>query len=280
MEIGNRLLRDNEGSLTRKWIAAVLRFSRNQFYYQSKLEVKDKKIAVKIEKEREEDDTLGSRKLGVLLEVSRKKMQRVMRKYGLFARRKKKKYHYGGKAEKVFGNLANQPLIRRFREIIFSDIFEIKLVDGSKVRGCFALRKKTRQILSLVFDYGMKAELVVSTIQRIDFLKLENVIWHSDQGRQFGAKKTTEELMKKGFEISMSRAGTPTDNPFAERFVETFKLAVSERRRYQTLGEFLGISEKWVNFYNKKRPHEALNNLSPNQFANQNNLQTVPYLTL
>ncbi len=36
----------------------------------------------------------------------------------------------------------------------------------------------------------------------------------------------------------MSRAGTPTDNRYAERFVGLFKLAVAERRPYQTLGEF------------------------------------------
>ena len=47
----------------------------------------------------------------------------------------------------------------------------------------------------------------------------------------------------------MSRAGTPTDNGCAERFVGVFKLAVAKRKRYHTLGEFLLASEKWVNFY-------------------------------
>lgn len=273
-------MQEEPESLSRKLVSKTLNFSRNQFYYKSKLEFKDKKTALKIEKQHEDDDTLGSRKLGALLKSSRKKMQRIMRKYGIFARRKKKKYHYPGKSDKVFKNLANKSAIKKIREIIFSDIFEIKLADGAKIRGCFALRKKTRQILSMVFDYSMKADLVVATLQRIDFMRLENVIWHSDQGRQYGAEKTIRELMEKGFEASMSRAGTPTDNPFAERFVGTFKMAVAERRRYQTLGEFLEASEKWINFYNKKRPHEALNNLSPNKFANKNNLQTVPYLTL
>jgi transposase InsO family protein len=126
----------------------------------------------------------------------------------------------------------------------------------------------------------MKAGLVVETIRRINFLEIEKVMWHSDQGKQYGAKITREEILKRGFEASMSRAGTPTDNPFAERFVGTFKLAVAEKKRYQRLGEFLEEAERWVNFYNKKRPHEALNNLSPNNFANKKNLQTVPYLTL
>ena len=61
----------------------------------------------------------------------------------------------------------------------------------------------------------------------------------------------------------MSRAGTPTDNGYAERFVGVFKLAVAERRPYQTLGDFLRAAEAWVNFYNRERPHESLRYLSP-----------------
>ena len=78
----------------------------------------------------------------------------------------------------------------------------------------------------------------------------------------------------------MSRAGTPTDNGYAERFVGLFKLAVAERKPYHTLGEFLQAAEAWINFYNVKRPHESLNYLSPNQFAEKNSLQTLPYLAL
>ncbi len=63
----------------------------------------------------------------------------------------------------------------------------------------------------------------------------------------------------------MSRAGTPTDKGFAERFVGVFKLSLAERRTYHTLGEFLRAAEAWINFYNQERPHEGLNNLSPLQ---------------
>ena len=91
---------------------------------------------------------------------------------------------------------------------------------------------------------------------------------------------TLDELMIRKFTASMSRAGTPTDNPYAERFVGTFKLAVAERRKYYSLGEFLRASEKWINFYNRKKPHSGLNNLSPNQFAKKHDLQIVSYLSL
>lgn len=250
-------------------------------YYESKLEQKDKTFAFQLEKLYEEDDTLGHRKIGKLLKANKKKARRIMKKYGILARRKKKRYEYPGRAHERYPNLLrNDPERALMSEVIFSDMFELKLLDGSKVRGCFALRLKTRQILSLVFDYSMKSSLVVETIQRIDARDLEQKIWHTDQGKQYGASVTTSELLRKGFEISMSRAGTPTDNGYAERFVGIFKLSVVHRRRYESLGDFLKTAERWINFYNEKRPHEGVGQLAPNAYAEKIGSKKLDKITL
>ena len=261
-------------------ITRTLEFARASFYRHSALAVKDKKLAVEIERiHEEEDDTLGHRKLAPLLKTGKNRVLRVMKKYGITPRKQSKKYHYPGKSAVVFDNLANDSVVQlHVIGIIFSDIFEFKLTDGTRIRGCFALKKETRQILSLIFDYGMRADLVVTTIKRIDFVDPES-IWHSDQGKQYGAEITIAALLEKGFIASMSRAGTPTDNPFAERFVGMFKHAVVRKRRYRTLGEFLDSAKQWINFYNNRRPHESLGQLSPNDFAKKHTMKVVPYLT-
>ena len=123
----------------------------------------------------------------------------------------------------------------------------------------------------------MKADLVVTTIQRIDIVDPES-IWHTDQGKQYGAGMTITALLERGFIASMSRAGTPTDNPFAERFVGSFKHAVVRRKKYYTLGAFLDAAKQWINFYNNTRPHEGLGQLSPNDFAKLHNMKIVPNL--
>jgi putative transposase len=155
----------------------------------------------------------------------------------------------------------------------------IQLADRTKVRGCFALWKRTRHCLSLAFDYQMRADLVVSTIELLEFA-VPGTIFHSDQGSQYGAAATRSALLRKGFQRSMSRAGTPTDNGYAERFVGIFKLAVAERRSYRTLGEFLREAERWSNFYNQQRPHEGLQQQSPDHYAREHGLPTAPYLSL
>jgi transposase InsO family protein len=204
-----------------------------------------------------------------------------MLKYGIYPRRKHRAYKYPGKADSVVDNKLRAVEIV-LQMVIFSDIFQFRLSDGSKVYCCFILKKFTRQILSFCYSWAMKSELVTGTIQRIDLvedLSNKEVIFHSDQGKQYGAKVTIDTIAELNFERSMSRAGTPTDNPFAERFVETFKLAVVERYRYGNLLEFLDFGTNWLNFYNNDRPHSSLRQKSPNKFAKENDMQIIPYLS-
>lgn len=275
------------GPYSKSKVARALGIARGTLYLHSKQATKDKQVAVAIEGWHEQDDTLGHRKLASLLKMGKNRVKRVMKKYGIEARRKKKRYIYPGKASSVVSNLLRATPqdeesvtnVETPREVVFSDIFEITLADRTKVRGCFVLWKKTRHILSLAFDYRMLADLVVSTIEQMHF-DVPGSIFHSDQGSQYGAERTQAALLSKGFIRSMSRAGTPTDNGYAERFVGTFKQAVAERRRYRTLGHFLEAAEKWINFYNQLRPHEGIGNCSPDQFACQEGLPKAPYLPL
>jgi putative transposase len=311
VELAHQLCRPH-GPYTKSAVARALDLARGTFYIQSKQAQKDKEVAVAVESWHEQDDTMGHRKLAVLLGMGKNRVKRVMKKYGITARRKKKRYVYPGKTNSVAPNLLREPkknvknvtdvssseiqgnvmdgspstgganstnVQQVEAEVVFSDIFEVCLADRTKVRGCFALWKKTRHILSLAFDYRMQADLVVSTIEQMHF-DVPGSIFHSDQGSQYGAEQTRKILLEKGFLRSMSRAGTPTDNGYAERFVGTFKLAVAERRRYQTLGHFLRAAEHWINFYNHERPHEGIGNCSPDPFACREGLPPAPYLPL
>jgi transposase InsO family protein len=261
-------------------VARVLGIARASLYVHAKRPKEDKALAVRIEQAHEKDDTMGHRKLAALLGVGKNRVKRVMHKYGIVARRKHKKYVSPGKAAQIAPNkLREEEIDLSQTEVVFSDIFEVKLADQSRVRGCFALRHRTRQVLGIAFDYHMRAALVADTIRTMAF-DVPGSIWHSDQGKQYGAEQTRQMLLQKGFVLSMSRAGTPTDNGYAERFVGQFKLSVAERRPYRTLGDFLRAAEAWVNFYNHERPHEGIENLSPLQYAKRHGLEDIPSIAL
>jgi transposase InsO family protein len=266
--------------INKSQLARVLGIARSSLYVQLTRPKHDKALAVRIEQAYEKDDTMGHRKLAALLSTGKNRVKRVMRKYGIQARRKRKKYVYPGKAALIVPNLLREEQVDvASLEVVFSDILEVKLADGSRVRGCFALRHRTRQVLGIAFDYHMRADLVTDAIQTMSF-EVPGSIWHSDQGKQYGAEQTRQMLLQKGFVLSMSRAGTPTDNGYAERFVGQFKLSVAERRPYHTLGDFLQAAEQWINFYNRQRPHEGIENLSPLQYVQLHGLEDIPSIAL
>jgi putative transposase len=275
-----RMLCASGSPMNKSQLAQVLGIARSSLYVHCQRPRADKALAVRIEAAHEKDDTMGHRKLAALLGTGKNRIKRVMHKYGIAARRKRKKYVYPGKAAEIAPNKLREEAFEWVsNEVVFSDILEIKLADSTRVRGCFALRHRTRQVLGIAFDYHLRADLVTDTIETMAF-DVPGSIWHSDQGKQYGAIQTRSLLLQKGFLLSMSRAGTPTDNGYAERFVGVFKLAVADRRPYHTLGEFLRAAQAWINFYNQERPHEGLDNLSPLQYARQHELEDIPSLTL
>lgn len=272
-----------EEKYPKRLIAKAFGVSKGTLYYKNEQPEKDKGIYERMLKEYEVDDTLGCRKLAVLLEISKNRALRVMIKYGLRPRRKRGAYKYPGQADTVVGNILLSDRDLRNSEILFSDIFQFRLADRTRIYGCFVILKKTRQILTFCYGYSMPGELVSESVRRVDLgqnMSEMEVIFHSDQGSQYGAKVTIEACIEQHFERSMSRAGTPTDNGMAERFVGLFKLAVTERYKYENVLEFEEFATRWLNFYNNRRPHQSLGQKSPNDFAEENGMQKLPYLSL
>lgn len=275
-------------------------FSRHSFYYRPRLPAKDGDLAEHIRRiYREDDDTLGAKKLAKQISqelgdnpVNHKRVSRVMRTQEISSRPRKPKYRYPGKTAEPFTNLTRamtkyeielHPVGEWTPEVIRSDILEGRLADGCKVYVTFAWREATAQVLSLVIDWRMKADLVVATLSRIPEQMshyLSNVIWHTDQGSQYGSDAVIDELVRHDFLASMSRAGTPTDNGHAERMVGEFKHAVLRRMSYQTIGQLLQEAERWINYYNERRPHGRLHYKSPNAYAEGLGLGKVPYITV
>src|SRR5690348_13383325 len=172
--------------INKSQLARVLGIARSSLYVQLKRPREDKALAVRMEAAHEKDDTMGHRKLAALLGAGKNRVKRVMRKYGIAARRKRKKYVYPGKATEIAPNKLREEAFEWVTsEVVFSDILEIKLADGTRVRGCFALRHRTRQVLGMAFDYHMRADLVTGTIETMTF-EVPGSIWHSDQGKQYG----------------------------------------------------------------------------------------------
>ena len=68
-------------------------------------------------------------------------------------------------------------------------------------------------------------------------------------------------------ELDFSRPGKPTDNAFIEAFNGRFRQECSNGNWFLSLEDAEEKVESWRRYYNGDRPHSALGNLSPREFA-------------
>jgi len=93
------------------------------------------------------------------------------------------------------------------------------------------------------------------------------LIHHSDRGSQYTSDDFRDELKKHGIECSMSARGNCYDNAVVESFFGLLKREWVNRVRYRTRAEARADVFAYIEcFYNRKRRHGYLGNISPAEF--------------
>ena len=88
-------------------------------------------------------------------------------------------------------------------------------------------------------------------------------IFNTDQGSTFTAEAFTSKLVTAGVEISMDGRGRFMDNIFIERLWRSIKYEEVHLKAYADGCEARSGISSWMNFYNFRRPHQAMNNQMP-----------------
>lgn len=98
-----------------------------------------------------------------------------------------------------------------------------------------------------------------------------NVIAHSDQGSTYASSQYQMQLKENGLVCSMSRKGECLDNAVAESFFGSLKTEWVDQQVYpsrniakQRIFEYIEV------FYNRKRRHSHIGNVSPEEFERMN----------
>ena len=100
---------------------------------------------------------------------------------------------------------------------------------------------------------------------------LRGLLHHSDQGSQYVSADFVELLGTLGVERSMSRRGNCYDNAAMESFWATLKTECFHGPIPATRQQARSMIFDYIEtFYNPKRRHSSLGNLSPLQFEQQN----------
>ena len=95
-------------------------------------------------------------------------------------------------------------------------------------------------------------------------------ILNTDQGSQFTSVAFLTALQDAKIAISMDGKGAWRDNVFVERLWRTIKYEEVYLRAYRSVSEARRGLDRYVAFYNRRRPHSSLGGQTPDQaYVNQ-----------
>jgi len=88
-------------------------------------------------------------------------------------------------------------------------------------------------------------------------------IINSDQGCQFTSEQWVDALKAEGIQISMTGKGRCLDNIYIERFWRSFKWEEFYLKEHSTIRKLKRAITEYIDFYNNKRWHQALDYKRP-----------------
>jgi putative transposase len=138
----------------------------------------------------------------------------------------------------------------------------------------------SRKIVGWSMSCWMSRRIVLSALQMAINARqpASNLIHHSDRGAQYTSDDFRDELSKHNIACSMSRNGNCYDNAVAESFFGLLKRERVNRTKYRTRDEARADVFDYIEvFYNRKRRHGYLGNISPVDFEKRSakSLETV-----
>ena len=130
----------------------------------------------------------------------------------------------------------------------------------------------SRRIVGWSMSHWMGRHLVVDALRMAITARRPDgpLIHHSDRGGQYTSDDFRDELAKHGIECSMSGSANCYDNAVVESFFGLLKRERVNRVRYRTRSEARADLFEYIEvFYNRKRRHGYLGNISPADFEEQ-----------
>ena len=90
-------------------------------------------------------------------------------------------------------------------------------------------------------------------------------MFNTDQGSQFTSFDFTGVLIRNTIAISMDGKGAWRDNVFVERLWKSVKYEEVYLHAYESVAEARHSIGRYLDFYNGRRPHSSLDELTPDQ---------------
>ena len=192
--------------------------------------------------------------------VNRKRVYRIYREEGLSMRLKTPRRRRAVVLrDRVAANAVNQTWSM--------DFMADNLADGRKIRLLTIVDNFSRECLALEAGWGFKGTDVAEALSRIVAVRGAPRQIRCDNGPEFVSKALDQWAYWNKVELDFSRPGKPTDNAFIESFNGRVRQELLNASWFESLAAAREMTAAWRAEYNAHRPHRALGNLAPNEYA-------------
>jgi putative transposase len=203
----------------------------------------------------------GSRRMAVMLDVNRKRIQRLMRILGIEALYPKPNLSRPAAGHEIYPYLLRGVSIERPNHVWSTDITYIPM-HGGFLYLVAVMDWFSRFVLSWELSNTMETGFCLAALDAA-FRFGQPAIWNSDQGAQFTAADFLAPLKKRGISISMDGRGRALDNVFIERLWRSLKYELIYPVDVASGADLIPALERYFHFYNHQRPHQALGYRTP-----------------
>jgi putative transposase len=260
--------REHDLSIVRQ--AEALNVSRSSVYYLPR-PVREADLAImrRLDQLHLEFPFAGSRLLKGLLaaegsQIGRRHVKTLMRRMGIEALYRRPRTTKPEPGHKIYPYLLRGKEITRPNQVWATDITYIPMARGY-VYLAVVMDWASRRVLSWRVSITMEAAFCVETLQDALVKYGKPEIFNTDQGSQFTGAAFTGVLADNGIAISMDGKGAWRDNVFVERLWRSVKYEEVYLRAYDNVGEARTSIGRYLDFYNRRRPHSSLDGTTPDQ---------------
>ena len=263
---------------TKVEIAKSLGVSRSSLYYKPKKPDRDLETKKLIEKVMTKHKSYGHKRIAMELCMNKKKVIRVMRKFGLkpYRRRTKKliKPDDINKPTTVYENLIKE-IVPQEPNLIWVADFTYISWQGKFIHLATIMDLFTREIIGFAISKTHDRFMCLQALNMaFTKTKTKPKYHHSDQGSEYDSVDYIQALIHNQIIISMSKKGSPWENGFQESFYSGFKVDLGRPDQFETLGELIEAIYLQINYYNTSRIHTSLKT-NPVNFREQYQLKSL-----
>lgn len=160
-----------------------------------------------------------------------------------------------------------QPLeqVQNINQCWSVDFMQDSLLSGRKFRTFNVLDDYNREALAVEIDTSIPSVRVIRTLELVIAQRGKPNKIRMDNGPEFLSKEFELWCKSKNIQLNYIQPGKPMQNALIERFNGTYRRDILDAYLFEELWQVRELTEQWMQEYNYKRPHKALNNKTPSE---------------